>query len=93
MAIRVSNDGRDTLWVRIAESEQVRATTGKSLVLGPGEDGFIEATLSGLDTASAPSRIILNTNDPFTPERTVNVLVTTEQYQAGDTAPQFRYPR
>jgi hypothetical protein len=92
VAIRVSNDGRDTLWVRVKETESVRGTSGESLILGPGADGVIEATLARLDTDEPPTRIILATNDPFTPERTVNVLVTNEQYQAGDMAPQFSLP-
>ena len=78
--------------MRIKETENVSATTGESLVLGPGQDGVIEATLSGLDGASPPDRIILSNNDPWTPERTVNVLVTTVQYQVGDLAPEFALP-
>ena len=92
VAIRVSNDGRQVLWVRVKPSEYVRGTSGESLVLGPGQDGVIEATLSGLDGPDPPAQIVLQNNDPWTPERTVNVLVTTVQYQQGDAAPSFSLP-
>jgi len=91
LAIRMRNDGREPLWVSIQETVYV-TTQDHPLILGPGEAGAMDVQIVGLDQPDAPETILLDSNDPTTPTRSVTLIHAGEGYTVGSDAPDFHLP-
>lgn len=91
LAIRMRNDGREPLWVSIQETVYV-TTQDLPLILGPGEEGAMDVQIVGLDQPDAPETILLASNDPTTPTRSVSLIRVEEGYSVGSMVPNFHLP-
>jgi len=90
-AVRIRNDGRQTLWVTPEQTAFVNSPDS-ALILGPGETGSIDIKLLGLDTPDAPTVVHFTSNDPAATTRAFEVVHINQTYQIGDIAPEFELP-